>query len=42
MLAIRLPNGRLIQDPAWYCVADVMAGTHGLGFRCVIGELVTL
>ena len=27
LYAIRLPDGRLIRDPGWHCVADVMAGT---------------
>lgn len=39
-LAIRLPGGRLITDPEWHCVADVMRGTHGQGSTRVVGELV--
>ena len=39
-LAIRLPDGTRINDPGWNTVADVMAGTHGLGLTRVVGELI--
>ncbi len=39
-LAIRLPDGSRINDPDWHTVADVMAGTHGLGLTRVVGELI--
>ena len=39
-LAIRLPDGTLITDPDWLCVADVMRGAHGQGSTRVTGELV--
>lgn len=40
--AIRLPDGRLITDPGWHSVADVMAGAHGQGGTRVVGDLVRL
>lgn len=42
MLAIRLPDGRLITDPEWHTVSDVMRGCHGQGSTRVVGELVEL
>lgn len=42
MLALRLPDGTMIHDPEWTCVADVMRGSHEQGIARVTGELVTL
>jgi hypothetical protein len=39
-LGILLPDGRLITDPDWQCVADVMKSAHGQGYKSVTGELV--
>lgn len=41
MLGMRLPDGTLIQDPDWRCVADVMRGASAHGRR-VSGVLVRL
>lgn len=42
LYAIRLPDGRLIRDPGWHCVADVMAGAHGQGSTSVVGEVIEI
>lgn len=42
VLAIRLPNGELICDPEWECVADVMRSAHGQGVTRMPGELIEL
>jgi hypothetical protein len=42
MLALRLPDGTLVRDPEWHCVADVMRGCHGQAITRVVGELVAL
>lgn len=41
-LGILLPDGALITDPDWHCVADVMRGAHGQGSHRVVGELVEI
>lgn len=40
-LGIRLPDGQVVTDPEWRCVADVMRGAAAHGRR-VIGELVEI
>lgn len=42
MLGIRLPDGTLITDPDWHCVADVMRGAHAHGGNRVTGDLIDL
>lgn len=42
LYAIRLDDGRLITDPTWHSVADVMRGAHGQGVTRVVGKLVRL
>ena len=37
---IHLPDGKVIRDPSWQCVADVMRGAHGQGVTRMPGELV--
>lgn len=41
-LAIQLPDGTLITDPDWQCVADVMRSAHGQGVTRMPGELIEL
>lgn len=31
--AIRTEDGKLVRDPSWICVADVMAGFRGFSNR---------
>lgn len=42
LLAIRQPDGSLVSDPEWHCVADVMRSAHGRGITAIDGELVRL
>lgn len=39
-LALLLPDGILVRDSGWRCVADVMAGFGGFGMKRAIGVIV--
>lgn len=41
--AIRFPDGAVVTDPSWRCVADVIGAAHGhVGRTRMPGELVWL